>query len=103
MAIVANQCRSTRRGSWWSVVKGGAVGTVQRRSEDQVVRSLDLERGLKRLGHRDRAILVLHYYFDLSLEPVAGILKISPPAARSRLYRAVRRLRPHLETVEART
>ncbi len=103
LAIVANQCRSTARQSWWSVVKGGPAVPAVGRSEDQVVRTLDLERGLKRLGHHDRAILVLHYYFDLPLEQAAAILKISPPAAKSRLYRAVRRLRPHLETWEART
>ena len=51
----------------------------------------------------ERALLVLHYYLDLPLEEVARVLGISQAAAKSRLYRVLRRLRGDLEVCEAST
>jgi RNA polymerase sigma factor (sigma-70 family) len=92
--IVANECRSQRRSRWWSVI---------RRSEapDDLVdavpsidpATLDLRRALYRLPHKQRLVLILRYYLDLSYEEVAETLRISPKAAKSRAHRAVERLR----------
>ena len=98
LAIVANQCRSLRRGRWWSVLKG-----VERRSiaaEPDTTDRLDLERGLRRLSERDRTLLVLHYFHDLPLAEAGAAVGLSPGAAKSRLYRAVRRLRPEVALLE---
>lgn len=57
---------------------------------------------LGRLAATDRALMVLHHYLDLPLEEVARVLRVSPAAAKSRLYRVLRRLRSHLEPSEAR-
>ena len=99
LAIVANQCRSVRRKSWWS------VETVDRpfaelRSPDPDAR-IDLNRALKDLDHDERLVLVLRYYLDLSYEEVAQIMGVSTKAARSRTERAIRRLRPIFPLKEA--
>jgi RNA polymerase sigma-70 factor (ECF subfamily) len=97
-AIVANQCRSMRRARWWSVAR---LERIPRREADAVQDGsrLDLERELSRLPATDRATLFLFFYLDLPLGEVAKVLGISPQAAKSRVHRAVVRLR--LEMVEA--
>ncbi len=102
LAIVANQCRTAMRGSWWSVIKGAERLSTGAPAEDQLVEDIDLIRGIKRLRRLDRAILVLYYYCDLPLQQTAAILNISHPAAKSRLYRAIHQLRRYLKTVEVR-
>ena len=47
---------------------------------------------LNRLGTRDRALVVLHYWYDLSYEDIAQSLSLSTSAVKSRLYRARREL-----------
>ena len=94
--IVANQCRSMRRARWWSVLRTSAA--PDRVVPDLAVERIDLGRELARLPETDRAALFLFFYLDLPLAEVARILKISPQAAKSRVHRAVVRLR--LEMVE---
>jgi DNA-directed RNA polymerase specialized sigma24 family protein len=53
---------------------------------------------MSRLPLTDRAVLFLYFYLDLPLAEVARVLKISTQAAKSRVHRAVSRLR--LEMVE---
>ena len=96
LSIVANQCRSTMRRHWWSFGRHPLpAGTAETR-EEATAQSIDIAAGMARLDPSDRAILQLHYFMDLPLEEVARVLGISPGAARSRLYRAARRLRPNL-------
>jgi RNA polymerase sigma-70 factor (ECF subfamily) len=92
LSIVANQCRSTMRRHWWRLGRSPLGMVRAATSEDSVVRSLDIEAGMKRLTAEDRAILQLRFYFDLPLEEVAQVMKISVGAARSRIYRAAARL-----------
>jgi RNA polymerase sigma-70 factor, ECF subfamily len=90
-AIVANQCRSMRRAHWWSVVRLAMVPT--RNEEQPSEMRLDLHRELSRLPETDRAVLFLFFYLDLPLVEAAKVLKISPQAAKSRVHRAVTKLR----------
>jgi RNA polymerase sigma-70 factor, ECF subfamily len=96
LSIVANQCRSIRRSRWWSVVRTNVVRApeIESGSEDR----LDLTREISQLPATDRAALFLFFYLDLPLTEVAKVLKISPQAAKSRVHRAVARLR--LEMME---
>ncbi len=48
----------------------------------------------------ERLPLVLHFYLDLPLDEVARTLRISPSAAKSRIYRAAKRLRADLTMEE---
>ncbi|GAB1336784.1 SigE family RNA polymerase sigma factor [Streptomyces sp. E-15] len=49
--------------------------------------------GLARLTSRDRAVLVLRYWEDRSVEETAQALRLSPGAVRTRSMRALQRLR----------
>jgi DNA-directed RNA polymerase specialized sigma24 family protein len=65
-----------------------------------VVRDADLRRALAGLGDEERLAVYVFFYLDLPLEEAAAVLGLSVPAARSRIYRAARRLRPSLELDE---
>ena len=52
-----------------------------------------LDRMLRRLEPAQRAILVLHYYLELSLPEVAEALDIPVGTAKSRLHRSLLALR----------
>lgn len=54
---------------------------------------LDLSQALDRLKVEERAVVVLHYYQDLSVEDTARALSIPTDTAKSRLKSALRRLR----------
>ena len=94
LAIVANQCRSMRRTRWWSVVR---LPAVEPPAEDFVTEAPDLARALARLPREDRLALFLHFYLDLPLDEVGTVLGLSPAGAKTRVYRAARKLRPDLE------
>lgn len=100
LTIVANQCRQVRRSRWWSVVRSNEELSPEpdARPEEDVQRT-DLRRALRRLSERQRLVLVLRYYLDLSFEEMATILKTNPKAAKSRTYRALERLRMSPEVI----
>ena len=58
---------------------------------------LDLLRALASLPARDRAVLVLRYWEDRSVEETAAALGLSAGAVRTRSSRALGRLRERLE------
>lgn len=101
LAIVANQCRETRRSRWWTVLRG--VDRLHTTAETQVdvAASFDLRRALSQLNHDDRLVIVLRFYLDLPVDEVAATLGITPQATKSRLHRAVGRLRPMVAAGEA--
>jgi RNA polymerase sigma factor (sigma-70 family) len=92
-AIVANQCRNVRRTPWFRLTS--LVEMVGRPpSPDPEVERIDLERAMQQLPLADRGALFMFFYLDLPIEEVAATLGMSPAAAKSRIYRACRRLRP---------
>jgi RNA polymerase sigma-70 factor, ECF subfamily len=92
LGIVANQCRSVKRSRWWSVAK--ADPPDREAPSRDLAASIDLRRALRRLGHDERLVLILRYYLDMPFEEIATTLGISPKAARTRVERAVHRLKP---------
>jgi len=94
LAIVANQCRSIRRTRWWSVIRLPRIESVQTNPETSTT---DLERALSRLPVDDRLALFLHFYLDLPFEEVGTVLGLRPAGAKTRVYRAAKKLRPDLE------
>jgi RNA polymerase sigma-70 factor (ECF subfamily) len=93
LAIVANECRMSRRTRWWSVLK---LADLASPAQEPAAGNTDLHRALLRLSPDERLPLILHFYLDLPLDEVARALHTSPSAAKSRIYRAARRLRPAL-------
>jgi RNA polymerase sigma-70 factor (ECF subfamily) len=102
LTIVANQARSRRRRrSLASVLlddlpwQAGVESAI-----DASDTALDLRRAIGRLREDQRTLLFLHYCLDLPLEEAAAVLGVSAVAAKSRLYRALRALRPDLQVTE---
>ena len=94
LSIVANECRMARRQRWWSVLKLADIPSSE--SGPEQGGTSDLRRALLKLSPDERLPLVLHFYLDLPLEEVARALHVSPAAAKSRIYRAAKRLRSDL-------
>ena len=95
LAIVANQCRSERRGRWWSVIRMPEV--TQNIRTDGESHTLDIDRELAKLPRDDRLALFLYFYLDLPFEEVGAVLRVSAGGAKTRVYRAAKKLRPGLE------
>src|SRR3984893_1159066 len=72
LTIVANQCRSERRGHWWSVIRMAQLDRGADRAP-QTAQSLDINSGLARLQPDDRLALFLYFYLDLPLEEVGAV------------------------------
>src|SRR2546425_9960131 len=97
LSIVANECRMTRRARWFSVLK---LAELPAQAPEERESSSDLHRALMRLSPDERLPLVLHFYLDLPLDEVARTLGVSTSAAKSRIYRAAKRLRGDLTMEE---
>jgi RNA polymerase sigma-70 factor (ECF subfamily) len=98
LSIVANECRMARRQRWWSVLKLADVPSTE--SNPDPAGTSGLQGALLRLKPEERLPLVLHFYLDLPLDEVARALRVSPSAAKSRIYRAAKRLRSDLTLEE---
>lgn len=94
LAIVANHCRSERRTRWWSVIRLPEVDKVDHEVQTETI---DIDRALATLPRDDRLALFLYFYLDLPLEEVGAVLGVSPGGAKTRVYRAAKKLRPGLE------
>jgi RNA polymerase sigma-70 factor, ECF subfamily len=94
LAIVANQCRSERRRHWWSVIRVADVDAIDRDVETDTI---DINRELAKLPRDDRLALFLYFYLDLPMEEVGEVLGLSAAGAKTRVYRAAKKLRPGLE------
>jgi RNA polymerase sigma-70 factor (ECF subfamily) len=94
LAIVANQCRSQRRTHWWSVIRLPEVDSTRRETPNETI---DIDRAVAKLPREDRLALFLYFYLDLPMEEVGTVLGLSPGGAKTRVYRAAKKLRPGLE------
>jgi RNA polymerase sigma-70 factor (ECF subfamily) len=78
----------------------GAVATIDDTSPDPANALADrdqIERGFRRLDEQQRALVVLHYYFDLPLAETAASLGLPIGTVKSRLHRTNQLLRASLE------
>jgi RNA polymerase sigma-70 factor (ECF subfamily) len=95
LGIVANQCKTVKRSRWWSVAR--AEPPEPEAPATDLAASIDLRRALRRLGHDERLVLVLRYYLDMPFEEIATTLGITPKAARTRVERAIHRMKPIMQ------
>jgi RNA polymerase sigma-70 factor, ECF subfamily len=94
LGIVANECREVRRGRWWSVLKQATPELPPSLGpESSSALHSDLRRAIRRLKHRRRLLLVLHWYLDLPVGEIALIARTSEDAVKSELSRAIGQLR----------
>jgi RNA polymerase sigma factor (sigma-70 family) len=59
--------------------------------------NIDIDRALATLPRDDRLALFLYFYLDLPLDEVGTVLGLNAAAAKTRVYRATKKLRPRLE------
>jgi len=102
MGIVANQCREVRRGKWWNTVRLPDVTAAQKIDDSAWLDGQDLRRAVMRLPHDQRAAILLHFHLDMPLSDVAIALGISVPGVKTRIRRALKRLRPAMAVSEVR-
>ena len=84
----------SRRRPWWSVIRRAELDGQGRSPESIAVHEVDLRRAIARLPEEDKIALFTYFYLDLPLEEVAHVLRVPLGTAKSRVYRAARRLRP---------
>ncbi|MFI5285892.1 MAG: RNA polymerase sigma factor [Candidatus Dormibacteria bacterium] len=102
LAIVANQCRETRRARWASVLRFADPPEAATVVATDATGSLDMAAALRRLPHDIRLAVVLRYYLDLSFDDVATTSGCSVEAARSRVRRGLAALALTMTTSETR-
>jgi len=90
-AIVANECRSTRRRRWFSVLRRDDIEVPTRWNDP--VDGAELRRAVRSLTHEHRMVIALRFYLDLPLEEVASTLGCPVGTVKSRIHRAVAALR----------
>ena len=103
MGIVGNQCREIRRGRWWHVVRFPDHFSAVLVNEDEWLEGEDLRRAVNQLPDDQRLAILMHFWLDMSLSDAALALGISVPGLKTRINRALKRLRPALAVSEART
>lgn len=100
LGVVANKCRNARRNRWTSRAElTEDISVVS--SEEATMRGADLRRAIARLGRDDRLVVVLYFYLDLPVDEVATVTGASVGATRTRLHRAIKKLRPGVAIEEA--
>jgi DNA-directed RNA polymerase specialized sigma24 family protein len=88
LGIVARQCHDQVRGRWWQVIRMPAPTLVP-------PTELTDEAAIRRaLPARERQVLVLRLHLDLPWSDVAAAARLTEAGARTRYYRALKRLRP---------
>jgi RNA polymerase sigma-70 factor (sigma-E family) len=69
------------------------VGVAEPVDPGAEVTAVDVRRALQRLTAKQRAVVVLRYYEDLSEAQIAEVLEVSPGTVKSQAHLAMRRLR----------
>jgi RNA polymerase sigma factor (sigma-70 family) len=100
LKIVLNQCRATMRTRWWrSHLLTDRVEAEAPSSDARAELRIDLERALRVLSREQRAVVFLAYQLDLPQEEIARVLDVRVGTVKSRLHRAVARLRASVEAL----
>ena len=61
--------------------------------DDAALNRIQVRRALERLNKDERLVVVLHYYVGLPWADIAAVLGLSESGARTRLFRAMSRMR----------
>lgn len=102
LGILANQCREIRRGSWWQVIRLPDLSLGRTVDEGEWLDGDALRRAVAGLPDAERAAILLHFHLDLPLSDVAVALGMTVPGVKTRINRALKRLRPTMRISEVR-
>jgi len=98
--LLVNTCNAEFRRRKRSLPSIGAQSPLEPIAADDFGRLFDrdqIDRGFARLSVDHRAVLVLRYYLDLSLEAIAETLDVPIGTVNSRLHRALASMREALD------
>jgi RNA polymerase sigma factor (sigma-70 family) len=96
LTIVANRARTLRQRRWWSVVMLPLSASDAVRAKQGPDDHADLLQALRGLHADERAAIYLRFYEEMNSHEIGDALGISASAVRSRIHRALRRLRVEL-------
>ena len=97
LAVTANEARQIVRRRRGPVIEIDVEIPGDARGDPSAgIERLDLRRALAHLSADDRALLAMHYVVDLSSDELGAAVGTSASTARTRLSRAVDRLRKEL-------
>jgi RNA polymerase sigma-70 factor (ECF subfamily) len=102
MGIVANQCREIRRGKWWHLVRLPDANAIPTVHDAAWFDGEDLRGAVMGLPYDQRVAILLHFHLDMPLSDVATALDISQSGVKTRINRALKRLRPAMGVSEVR-
>ncbi len=93
--ITVNEVLGVRRRAWWRSERLGHApeGEMPGSEEQAIVDRAELWEGLLSLAPRQRAVLVLRYYEDLSEQQIASVLGCSRGTVKSQAADALATLR----------
>ena len=77
--------------------RGFAEITENTAQAEETYEDIDLRNAMEKLPVKDKTVIVLRYFEDMSLEQIADILKENVNTVKSRLYRALGKLRVCLD------
>jgi RNA polymerase sigma-70 factor (sigma-E family) len=99
--MAVNEALGVRRRAWWKSERSGPVPDVgvAGSAEHAVVERAELWDALLQLAPRQRAVLVLRYYEDLSEQQIAEVLGCSRGTVKSQASNALAALRRRYSAV----
>lgn len=74
------------------------IDEVPEEGREDRMQDLDLRQALQKLDEKDRAIVVLRYFEEEKLETIGRMLDLNANTVKSRLYRAMEKLKKYMET-----
>lgn len=75
-----------------------AMGEVPEEGVEDETRDLDLRRALEKLSEEERRIVVLRYFEEEKIQTIADVMDLKVNTVKSRLRRAVEKLKKHMES-----
>ena len=98
--VLVRECYSEgKRTRAWSFDSspGGSRRFERERRAERRPRSGPAERAFRRISVEQRAVVVLHYYLDLSIDEIADTLGVPSGTVKSRVHNAMRGLRAAID------
>lgn len=72
--------------------------SLPEQGKEDEVEDIDLQRALEKLDNQERAIVVLRYFVEEKLENIGKTMNLNVNTVKSRLYRAMDKLKKYMET-----
>lgn len=72
--------------------------SLPEQGQEDHVEDIDLQRALDKLDEQERAIVVLRYFEEEKLENIGKTMDLNVNTVKSRLYRAMDKLKKYMET-----